>query len=266
VNLLKRELAPITPEAWEAIDEEASRVLRLHLAARKVVDFHGPTGWETAAIPTGRLAPLEAPRPDVSARLREAQPLVELRAPFRVPIDELDDISRGALDPDFRPLIEAAARIAAAEDAAVFDGWPAGRIVGMLRSTPHAPVRFGGAPDLPSAVVRAKEVLRHAGVDGPLALLLGPATYDSVFGDADEGFPILDRVAPLAERIVWAPTLAEAALVSTRGGDFELAVGHDLAIGYSDHDAESVGLYLTESVTFRVLEGAAAVEIRGEAQ
>jgi len=41
MNLLKRELAPLTPEAWTQIDEEAKRVLALHLAGRKFVDFSG---------------------------------------------------------------------------------------------------------------------------------------------------------------------------------------------------------------------------------
>ena len=44
MDLLKRELAPVTQEAWAQIDEEASRVLKLHLAGRKLVDFSGPHG------------------------------------------------------------------------------------------------------------------------------------------------------------------------------------------------------------------------------
>ena len=35
MDLLKRTLAPILPEAWKAIDEEARRVLKLNLAGRK---------------------------------------------------------------------------------------------------------------------------------------------------------------------------------------------------------------------------------------
>ena len=55
MDLLKRSLAPITPEAWEQIDEEAKRVLRLHLAGRKLVDVDGPYGWQHGAVNTGRL-------------------------------------------------------------------------------------------------------------------------------------------------------------------------------------------------------------------
>jgi uncharacterized linocin/CFP29 family protein len=262
MNLLKRELAPITPEAWAAIDAEATRVLKLHLAARKVVDFKGPFGWTHGAVNTGRLSPLEAVKDGVASRLRVVQPLVELRVPFRMPVGDLDDISRGATDTEFKPLIDAAARVAAAEDGAVFDGWAAAGIQGILQTTEHDPVRYQGARALPAAVVEAKEHLRRSGVDGPYALVLGPRIYDQVFSAAEDGFPIRDRIAPLVEQIVWAPALDEGALVSKRGGDYEITVGQDLSIGYSRHDEESVELYLTESFTFRCLETTAAVAIR----
>ena len=41
MDLLKRHLAPIIPAAWDAIDQEAKRVLTLHLSGRKLVDFDG---------------------------------------------------------------------------------------------------------------------------------------------------------------------------------------------------------------------------------
>lgn len=53
--------------------------------------------------------------------------------------------------------------------------------------------------------------------------------------------------------VVWAPAVDGAAVVSLRGGDFELTVGRDLAIGYHGHSAEAVELYIEESFTFRVL-------------
>jgi uncharacterized linocin/CFP29 family protein len=49
--------------------------------------------------------------------------------------------------------------------------------------------------------------------------------------------------------------------MSVRGGDFELWIGQDASIGYAHHDKEHVELYLTESLTFRVLEPAAAVPL-----
>jgi uncharacterized linocin/CFP29 family protein len=50
-------------------------------------------------------------------------------------------------------------------------------------------------------------------------------------------------------------------VLSTRGGDFELTVGQDFSIGYLDHTATSVRLYLQESLTFRTLAPEAAVPL-----
>ncbi|NUP10542.1 MAG: bacteriocin family protein [Polyangiaceae bacterium] len=262
MNLLKRELAPITPEAWAEIDREAQRVLKLHLAARKVVDFKGPFGLELGAVNTGRLKNVDPPFANVSASVRVVQPLVHLWAPFKMSIAELDTVSRGATDIDVDPLIRAAERIAAAEDHAVFHGYDAAAVQGVLKAADHAPLEYHGAKNLPGVIVGAKELLRKAGVGGPYALVLGPSIYDELHSAAEDGFPIRDRVAPMVETIVWAPALTEAAVVSMRGGDYELTVGQDLSIGFTSFDHDTVELYLTESFTFRVLSTNAAVAIR----
>ena len=61
--------------------------------------------------------------------------------------------------------------------------------------------------------------------------------------------------------VVWAPAVDGAVLISQRGDDFELVVGQDLSIGYLDHDAERVRLYLEESITFRAASPEAAVAL-----
>jgi uncharacterized linocin/CFP29 family protein len=53
-------------------------------------------------------------------------------------------------------------------------------------------------------------------------------------------------------------------VLSLRGGDFQFDSGQDLSIGYLDHDADVVRLYIEESFTFRVLEPDAAVALRSE--
>jgi uncharacterized linocin/CFP29 family protein len=63
-------------------------------------------------------------------------------------------------------------------------------------------------------------------------------------------------------QIVWAPAIDGAVVLSTRGGDFELIVGQDFAIGYARHDAEKVELYLQETATFLVYTPEAAVPLR----
>lgn len=265
MDLLKRHLAPVLPEAWEQIDNEARRVLTLHLAARKLVDFSGPHGWKLGAINTGRLEEIQnGPVEQVKHAVRGVQPLVELRAPFVMKILELDGASRGANDLDLEPVIAAAERVALAEDGAVFNGFKEARIMGIVEASAHAPIRVTSNIDWPRAVVHAKETLRVAGMNGPYALALGPKAYDELAADSEDGYPLRQRVeSNLAGPLVWAPALGSGALLlTTRGGDYELTVGQDLSIGYAAHDRENVELYLTESFTFRILENKAAIPLR----
>ena len=264
-DLLKRGLAPILPEAWALIDDEARRVLRLGLAGRKVVDFEGPHGWRYAALSTGRVQPLEGePVAGVSAGLRRVQPLVELRTSIRLAIMELDSVARGAEDPDLEPVRHAAEAIARAEDAAIFNGYAAAGIQGILQVSPHTPVPVAGPADWPHAVVTAKEVLRAAGVGGPYALVLGTQPYDALFAAAEDGYPIVKRIERtiIDGPIVRAAAITGGVLMSVRGGDYVLSVGQDFSIGFADRDRGTVELYVTESFTFRVLEPAAAVYLR----
>ena len=91
MNHLFREKAPITPAGWAEIEKEAKRTLRTLLAARRVVDFRGPLGWETSDVELGRADPIASPNGarEVQARLRRIQPLVELRIPFEMTRAEL---------------------------------------------------------------------------------------------------------------------------------------------------------------------------------
>ena len=180
MDLLKREQAPILPEAWEKIDEEARRVLAVHLAGRKLVDFQGPYGWEHAAVNTGRIKLLQnKPVEGVHAGLRRVQPLVELRIPVELDIMELDFIGRGGDDPDLNPIREAAEKIARAEDDAIFNGYEEAGIVGIMQASTHEPIPIPGSPtDYPHVFVHAREILRQDGIDGPYALALCPAVYN----------------------------------------------------------------------------------------
>jgi uncharacterized linocin/CFP29 family protein len=266
LDLLKRKLAPIAPPAFAAVDAEAARVLKLNLAGRRIVDFRGPHGWELAAVNTGRvaMAPNAPERDEVHFGIRQAQPLVEVRVPIRLPIMELDSIARGAPDPDLRPVVSAAERVAHFEDAAIFNGLGAAGIVGLIPASPHPAHKL--PPDvthLPRAILAARETLRQAGVDGPYALALDTAYTAQVLAAAEDGYPLSKR---LTEQVLDRPLVRAAAidggvLLSVRGGDYELTVGQDLSIGYAAHDRQIVELYLTESFTFRVLEAAAAVRL-----
>jgi uncharacterized linocin/CFP29 family protein len=263
MDLLKRDLAPILPDAWKLIDAEAARVLRLNLAGRKLVDFEGPYGWTCGAVNTGRIRLFEGrPLEGVSAGIRLVQPLVEVRAPIVLETLELDTVVRGADDPDLSNVVHAAERAARVEDEAIFNGWPDAGIAGILPSSPHSPIPVASAAGWPEAIVRAKEVLRVAGISGPYAIAFSPTAYDELSAASEDGYPIRKRIEQIVEGpLVWAPAVRGAVVLATRGGDFELTVGQDLSIGYAYYERSRIELYLTESFTFRVLEPAAAVHL-----
>lgn len=264
MNNLLRELAPIPASAWEEIDCEAKRTLKTMLAARRIVDFVGPQGFATAAIGTGATEPIPAPPNGlVEARLRQAQPLVEIRAPFTLARSEIEAIARGAKDTNLDPVIAAARKIAFAEDVAIFHGYPEAKIRGICQTHSGAPRSLDDKYETyPALFAVAVANLRDAGVDGPYAVALSERCYTGLTETTIAGHPILEHVRRIVDGpIVWAPGLSGAVVVSLRGGDFELIVGRDFSVGYLSHTAEEVRLYIEESFTFRLLSPQAAIPL-----
>lgn len=262
---LLRELAPVTDAGWDQLDSEARERLQPALGARKLVDFAGPHGWEHSATNLGRAQEVAGvPGEGVAALQRGVLPLVELRARFSVTRSELDDADRGAVDIDLGALDEAALRIAGAENAAVFHGWSAAGIAGIVDASTHDPIALGeDCERYPRHVAKAVDALRAVGIDAPYGLALGPEVHTRVLETSEHGgYPLLEHLHQiLAGPIVWAPAVNGGAVLSTRGGDFLFDSGQDLSIGYESHDADAVHLYLEESFSFRVATPDAAVPL-----
>jgi len=264
-NHLLREHAPISQTAWALIDEEARDRLTPGLAARRLVDFAGPKGWEHSSVDLGRIGDEElSPLDGIEGRLRRVQPLAEVRARFTVSRAELAAGDRGAVDVDFDELDAAAQRLVVAENTAVFHGWADAQMIGIAPVSPHPAVSCGADIEAyPSAVARAVETLLRNGVAGPYGLALGREEYTRVIETAEHGgYLLLDHLRRILEGpIVWAPGVECGVVVSQRGGDFLFESGQDISVGYESHDAETVTLYLEESFTFRVASPEAAVAI-----
>jgi uncharacterized linocin/CFP29 family protein len=268
-NHLLREKAPIPSRGWEEIDDEARKRLTPLLAARRVVDWVGDGGWQKSAVSLGRSVGLPSPPEGVAGegvevRQRVVLPLTEIRVPFTVTRQAIDDIERG--DPA-APLddIERAARLAAEiENRAVFHGWAAAGITGITEASPHADLPLGVDPTTyAGAVARAADTLRCKGIEGPYSLVIGPEGYTRIIETTEHGgFLLVDHLARITGgRVLWAPGVQGAVLISERGGDFKLQVGQDLSVGYLSHDEETVRLYLEETLAFQVLEPDAAIAL-----
>jgi uncharacterized linocin/CFP29 family protein len=262
---LLREHAPISETGWRLLDDEARARLTPALAARKLVDFAGPHGWEHSATNLGRTQRLADPPVDgVWGMQRRVLPLIELRAPFSTGFDELQDVDRGARDIDLGPLDEAVRRLATAENSIVFQGWERAGIVGIAQAAKHDPIVLGEHCErYPRHVAKAVEQLLGAGIDGPYGLALGPEAYTRVLETSEHGgYPLLDHLRKiLGGPLVWTPGIEGGAVVSLRGGDFLFDSGDDISVGYERHDAQTVALYLSESFSFRVVTPEAAVAL-----
>ena len=263
-DILRRQLAPIVAEAWEEIERQSSRILKGNLSARKLVDFLGPHGWTLGAVNLGKLEvePEEAVD-GVVWGLRKVLPLVEFRVPFTLNLWELDDVQRGARNPDLKALTEAARKVALFEERAIYRGFEPAGIQGLLDSSSHEPVPLSSDRSrFTEAVEQALLAIQQAEIGGPFALVLGTEPYSWLNVGDPNAYPLRQRIQGLfSGGIHWSPALEGGAVLSLRGGDFELTVGQDLSIGYKLHDSREVELYFTESFTFQVLEPAAAVAL-----
>lgn len=263
MNNLHRELAPVSDAAWAQIEEEVTRTFKRYVAARRVVDVKGPAGGTLSAVGTGHLRSIPAPKEGVLARQREVKPLIELRVPFELNRQAIDDVERGANDSDWQPAKDAARQVAFAEDGAVFEGYSDAGIVGIRQGTSNPKMSLpADVREFPDIIAQGLSQLRLVGVNGPYTVLLGAEAYTALSETSDHGYPVLEHVKRLVDdKIVWAPAIDGAFVLTTRGGDFELHLGQDLSIGYLSHTDSSVRLYLQETFTFLLLTSEASVAV-----
>ncbi len=263
MNNLYRDLAPVTEAAWEEIELEATRTFKRHVAGRRVVDVSEPGGPVTAAVGTGRLIDVASPSDGVEAHLRASKPLVRLRVPFTLSRYEVDNVERGAQDSDWDPVKAAAKKLAFVEDRAIFEGYPAASIEGIRSASSNKALTLPADPrEIPDVITQAISELRLAGVDGPYSVLLSADVYSKVSETTEHGYPILEHIDRLVPGdIIWAPAIDGAFVLTTRGGDFDLQLGTDVSIGYTSHDADTVQLYLQETLTFLCYTAEASVPL-----
>ena len=266
MDILKRELAPIPAEAWTEIDAQAIRSLKAILSARKVIDVTGPMGTNFPGVPEGRLEfPKKQPKDAVTYGIHKVHHLVETRIPFELDVTELDNVVRGAKDLDLANLEEAARKIALFEEKVIYHGLPEANIRGLALCTGGECLTMGAKPEqLLEAIAEGITAFTGRSVEGPYAFVVGPKLW-SLMSAHLQGYPVkMQAENILGGQVVLSPYLtgkheSEAFMLSQRGGDLEIILGQDMAVGYESHNFEKVKLYYTESFTFRILEPAAVI-------
>lgn len=260
--MLYRNLAPISNEAWEEIDERAEEVLKAYLSARKVVRVNGPKGLDYNVITEGRLTNLDKVD-GVSYGNYQVLPLLESRIEFELDRWELDNIIRGAKDIELEPLEKALESLALFEENAIYNSLDEAIVHGIDESIESSPIDFGNNPtEIMEAISKGIMQLRKAYVQEPFALVVNKEAYKRIVSK-ESGYPLDKRIGSLiGGKIIFSHVIKGAYLLPFDHADLELTIGRDYSIGYQSHDAEKVRFFATESFTFRVLDPAIVVKFK----
>lgn len=255
MDFLKRELAPLSKDAWEAIDGRAKEVLTSVLSARKFAKLNGPLGFDFKAVNVGRLSVKEAK--GIHYGINQMLPLVEVRNNFTLDRWELDNISRGAADVNLDSLDSALLKTVEFAESAVYHGLDEACILGLAQSSEHKHMTLGNS---------AEEILKN--LSKALLLLknsfVGETSYvlvvsEDIFTKISSMIEVCDFTGVIKGmlhngKIVVSKFLKGALLVPFNNDNIELTVGQDYSIGYQEHNEKEVKLYVTLTFTFRVTD------------
>ncbi|MPW26098.1 bacteriocin [Alkalibaculum sp. M08DMB] len=258
--MLKRDLAPLSESAWNEIDKRAEAILKTSLSARKAVKVIGPKGWDHTAISEGRLDITDAQEGEVKTGVYKVQPLIEGRMSFSLDRWEMDNITRGAKDIDLTALDIAVKKIVTFEENALFNGLDAANITGLINGSDNEPIPFGqDGATIMDAVTKGLIILKENFEDSPYTLLVGKEAWTRLNKEV-QGYPLINRIENLTGgKVLFSSVIEGAILIPFDNDNLELTIGQDFAIGYEYHDSKEVSLFITESFTFRVLDGSIIV-------
>ncbi|MFP4621946.1 MAG: family 1 encapsulin nanocompartment shell protein [Bacteroidales bacterium] len=261
MDILRKSLAPITEVAWEEINDQARVVFQNVLTARRFADVEGPKGFAYGGVSLGRLNVDSNQKEDaVKYGINRLQPLMETRKSFKLNIWELDNVVRGAADVDLEAMEKAAKEMGQFEERAIYLGFEKACIQGLKEVSDHDVRSFPqDGKEILKTLANSISAMRGSFVEGPYHLVLGTDKWQNLHIHTG-GYPLKRQVEDLiGGEIILNPNVEEGFLVSGRGGDFQLILGQDIAIGYESHNEKEVQLYFTESFTFRTLEPAAVI-------
>jgi uncharacterized linocin/CFP29 family protein len=209
--------------------------------------------------------PKKQPKDGLSYGIHKVHHLVETRIPFDLDVAEMDNVVRGAKDVDLTNLEEAAKNIALFEERVVYHGLKEANVSGLRLCTGDECLTINPEPEkLLEAVAEGITIFAARSVEGPYSFVVGPKLWSRMSAHL-QGYPVkMQAENLLGGSVLLSPYLSgkfenEAYMISQRGGDMELILGQDLAVGYESHTSDKVRLFFTESFTFRVLEPAAVI-------
>jgi uncharacterized linocin/CFP29 family protein len=253
MNVLKRELAPISSKAWAEIDGRAREILNYYLSARKFVNVQGPKGLDFTSVTEGRIQVHSDPI--LNYGIFKVKPLVEPRVSFILSRWELDNIERGAKDINFDALDEAVKKMALFEEKVIFQGLQEADISGIFDCSSHDVKVFGDSDeDILASISHGIMELERSIAPKPYTLVVSEDYWCklSVLG---RRFPLIDQIKSLTGGdVVVSRSIEGAVLLPFDNDNIEFSIGEDFSIGYQEHSESEVKLFITETFTFRILD------------
>ncbi len=258
MDLLMRDDAPLSSEAWETVDRVVVETARRYLMGRRLVPLFGPLGAGLPVVPANHLSGFE-PGGTVMADACDLLALCQLEQDFRLTYRELETAQRLGIPLDMAAPAAAAYRLALAEDAVVFGGCEGCGARGLLNWPGGQTVKgssWAKAGSIFADIVKAIGALNAGGFPGPYAVALSPATYASAFRPMGPGEQIeMSLINDIAKAgVVSSQALGDKQLLVLEAGslNMDLAVGADMRTAYLgpvglDHDFR-----IYETVALRV--------------
>jgi uncharacterized linocin/CFP29 family protein len=191
MDFLKRELAPIPMEAWAEIDAQATRSLKAMLSGRKFLDVTGPMGTGFPGVPEGRLSyPEGQTERDPAYGIRKVHHIVEVRVPFELDVEEMDNVVRGARDVDLSGMEDAARKIALFEERVIYHGLPDANIRGLKSCTGGQCLTIGSKPEaLLEGIAEGVTAFTSRSIEGPYSFIVGPKLWSRMSAHV-QGYPV----------------------------------------------------------------------------
>ena len=251
MDYLRRQAAPLSDRVWKTLDDAVVQSARHVLAGRRVATFDGPRGWEHVATRLGTSTPCRSAEGQAVVCVPDVVLLFEVRVDFSLPWSSIEVFERGAPVLDTGAAESAAHELALAEDRVAFYGDPAGNGFLTNRKSPRMHAQEWTRPGQVLAdLVKAVEILDTGGIPGPYEAVLSPPRYYAYLQAVDDnGYPTARQLRDVLKAVHRSPVVREAgAVFSTRGSDFVITVGGDLATGYRLHDRDAVHLFCVETV------------------
>ena len=94
----------------------------------------------------------------------------------------------------------------------------------------------------------------QAYAEKPYTLVVGKEVYKRL-NSMHQGYPLMKSISAIINgNVVISEVVEGALLLPFDHEDFELTIGQDFSIGYEYHDKDKIRFFITESLTFRVLD------------